>query len=39
MKDLYHLCPGVDEDLSVFAHAMHASIEDDEVRSETPLEW
>jgi hypothetical protein len=39
MKDLYHLSPGVDEDLSVFAHAMRASIEDAEVRSETLLEW
>jgi Domain of unknown function (DUF4037) len=39
MKDLYHLSPTVEEDLSMFAHAMHASIEDAEVRQQTPLEW
>lgn len=39
MKDLYHLPPSVEEDLSPFAHAMHASIEDAEVRQQTPLEW
>jgi hypothetical protein len=39
MKDLYHLSPTVEEDLSMFAHTMHASIEDAEVRQQTPLEW
>jgi hypothetical protein len=39
MKDLYHLPSGMEEDLSVYAHAMHASIEDAEVRKHTPLEW
>jgi hypothetical protein len=39
MKDLYHLQPDLRESLSTFAHAMHNTIEDAEVKRQTPLEW
>jgi hypothetical protein len=39
MRDLYHLSPGLKEDLSTFAHAMRDQIEDAEVRRQTPLDW
>jgi hypothetical protein len=39
MKDLYHLTPKLDAPLSIYAHATHGTIEDDEVKLRTPLDW
>ena len=39
MKDLYHLPQRLDEPLSSYAYAVHASIEDEAVREATPLDW
>ena len=39
MKDLYHLPQRPAEPLSVYAHAVHASIEDEAVREATQLNW
>ncbi|MDE0012837.1 MAG: DUF4037 domain-containing protein [Candidatus Poribacteria bacterium] len=39
MKELYHLTPSLKEPLSVFAHAMHNTIEDAHVKNSTSLDW
>jgi hypothetical protein len=39
MKDLYYLTPGLKEPLSTFAHAIHDTIEDVEVKRRTSLDW
>lgn len=39
MKDLYHLPTDTSAPLSAFAQAIHGTIEDGEVRRQTPLEW
>jgi hypothetical protein len=34
IKDLYHLRPGLEAPIFVFAHAMHDTIEDPEVKKQ-----
>jgi Domain of unknown function (DUF4037) len=39
MKDLYHLPTEIGAPLAAFAQAMHRTIDDEEVRRQTPLDW
>ena len=39
MNDLYHVTSGPGDPLCAFAHEIHASVEDDEVKRHTRLDW